>query len=73
VLFGSRASGEADARSEYDVLVVEPAVENTAAESTRLRAELNALRVPIDVVVVDEDLARRACRGTRNRRGACFS
>jgi uncharacterized protein len=66
VLFGSRARGEADARADYDVLVVEPAVENPAVESTRLRSELNGLRVPIDVVVVAEDLAVRhaVVRGT---------
>jgi predicted nucleotidyltransferase len=66
VLFGSRARGEADTRSDYDVLVVEPAVENTAAESTRLRTELNDLHAPIDVVVVGQDLARRRAvvRGT---------
>jgi uncharacterized protein len=66
VLFGPRARGEADARSDYDVLVVETAVENTASESTRLRTELNDLRAPIDVIVVGEDLARRreVVRGT---------
>jgi predicted nucleotidyltransferase len=66
VLFGSRARGEGDTASDYDVLVVEPAVENTAVESTRLRTELNDLRAPIDVVVVGQDLARRRAvvRGT---------
>jgi predicted nucleotidyltransferase len=66
VLFGSRARGEADARSDYDVLVVEPAVDDPAEESVRLRRELRGLRAPIDVVVVGEDLARRRAvvRGT---------
>jgi predicted nucleotidyltransferase len=66
VLFGSRARGQADPRSDYDVLVIEPAVENLAAESARLRQELNGLRAPIDVVVVAEDVARRRAvvRGT---------
>jgi len=62
LLFGSRARGEADARSDYDILVIEPAVTNTATESVRLRGTLRELRVPIDVVVVDEDLARRRSR-----------
>jgi predicted nucleotidyltransferase len=66
VLFGSRARGEAHSRSDYDMLVIEPAVENVAVESTRLRGELDDLRSPIDVVVVAEDVARRrsVVRGT---------
>jgi predicted nucleotidyltransferase len=66
VLFGSRARGEAGARSDYDLLVIEPSVENVAVESTRLRDELDDLRAPIDVVVVAEDVARRRAvvRGT---------
>jgi uncharacterized protein len=66
VLFGSRARGEAGAGSDYDLLVIEPSVENAAVESTRLRDELDDLRTPIDVVVVAEDVARRRAvvRGT---------
>jgi predicted nucleotidyltransferase len=66
VLFGSRARGEAHSQSDYDVLVIEPAVENVVIESTRLRGELDDLRSPIDVVVVAEDVARRRAvvRGT---------
>jgi predicted nucleotidyltransferase len=66
VLFGSRARGEASVGSDYDVLVIEPAVANSAVESTRLRDELDDLRTPIDVVVVSEAVARRraAVRGT---------
>jgi predicted nucleotidyltransferase len=66
VLFGSRARGEASVASDYDVLVIEPTVDNSAVESTRLRDELDDLRTPIDVVVVSEDVARRRAvvRGT---------
>jgi uncharacterized protein len=66
VLFGSRARGEAGVQSDYDVLVIEPSVENVAVESTRLRDELDDLRTPIDVVVVSEEVARRRAvvRGT---------
>jgi predicted nucleotidyltransferase len=66
VLFGSRARGEAGVQSDYDLLVIEPSVENVAVESTRLRDELDDLRTPIDVVVVSEDVARRRAvvRGT---------
>ena len=46
----------------YDILAIEPAVTNTATESVRLRRTLRELHVPIDVIVVDEDLARRRSR-----------
>jgi uncharacterized protein len=66
VLFGSHARNQADAGSDYDVLVIEPEVTDAAKESVRLRAELGDLLVPIDVVVVDQaHAARRATvRGT---------
>ena len=54
VLFGSRARGEAARDSDYDVLVIEPQVENRMEESARLRRTLNGLRSPIDVIVVPE-------------------
>lgn len=66
VLFGSRARGAARSTSDYDVLIIEPAVANCAAESVRLRDQLDDLRAPIDVIVVSEDVARRRAvvRGT---------
>lgn len=66
VLFGSHAREQADDGSDYDVLVIEPTVEDAAKESVRLRSELGDLLVPIDVVVVDRERARRrsAVRGT---------
>jgi uncharacterized protein len=54
VLFGSHARGSAMARSDIDVLVIEPDVENTALESVRLMRALRDLRLPIEVVVVSE-------------------
>lgn len=66
VLFGSHARGTATADSDYDVLVIEPTVDSPIQEAVRLRAELDDLEVPIDVVVVDEAKAeiRAAERGT---------
>lgn len=52
VLFGSRAGGDANVRSDLDFLVVESGVENEAEESVRLARELRDLRVPVDVLVV---------------------
>lgn len=59
ILFGSHARAEGDPRSDLDLLVIEPEVENAAMESVRLHRTLRGLGVPADVVVVDEDLARR--------------
>jgi predicted nucleotidyltransferase len=68
VLFGSRARGEAAEGSDYDVLVIEPAVEDVMKESVRLRRLLDEddLCVPIDVVVIPADEAewRSRVRGT---------
>jgi predicted nucleotidyltransferase len=59
ILFGSHARAEADPQSDLDLLVIEPGVENAAMESVRLHRTLRGLGVPADVVVVDEDVARR--------------
>jgi predicted nucleotidyltransferase len=59
ILFGSHARAEADAQSDLDLLVIEPDVENPAMESVRLHRTLRGLGIPADIVVVDEDLARR--------------
>ena len=66
ILFGSRARDQADDGSDFDLLVIEPTVEDRAGEAVRLRRELRGILAPIDVVVVDRDLARRraAVRGT---------
>jgi predicted nucleotidyltransferase len=54
VLFGSHARGSATPRSDIDVLVIEPEVENTALESVRLMRAVRDLRLPAEVVVVSE-------------------
>ena len=66
VLFGSHARDQAHDDSDYDVLVIEPEVRDVVKESVRLRSELGDLLVPIDVVVIDRERARRraAVRGT---------
>jgi predicted nucleotidyltransferase len=52
VLFGSHARGDAGARSDVDLLVIQEHVENPAAESVRLRRELREMRLPVDLVVM---------------------
>lgn len=52
IVFGSHARGEADDRSDLDLLVIEPEVENPLAEAVRLQAALAPLAIPVDLVVV---------------------
>jgi predicted nucleotidyltransferase len=54
ILFGSHARGSARARSDIDLLVIEPEVENTALESVRLMRAVRDLRLPVEIVVVTE-------------------
>jgi predicted nucleotidyltransferase len=52
VLFGSQARGDARADSDIDLLVVEPEVEDSAAEIVRLSSLLGRRLIPADVVVM---------------------
>ena len=54
VLFGSHARGEAGADSDLDLLVIEPHVEDRFAEIVRLQRVLAPLRLPADLIVVDQ-------------------
>src|SRR3954454_15468310 len=58
-LFGSHAREEAGPQSDVDLLVIEPVVPAPRAESARLRRELRALNVSIDLLVVSEDYAMK--------------
>lgn len=59
VLFGSIARGDSHVRSDIDLLIIEPSVDDAIAEAVRLRAALRGLKVPIDVLVFGEEDARR--------------
>lgn len=52
--FGSHARGSATPRSDIDVLVIKPEVENTELESVRLMHAVRDLRLPVEIVVVSE-------------------
>jgi predicted nucleotidyltransferase len=52
LLFGSHARGSASTDSDLDLLVIEPVAGSRHREMVRLRAALDPLRVPADVVVV---------------------
>jgi uncharacterized protein len=62
ILFGSHARGEAGPQSDLDILVIEPEVENRIDESARFYRTLRDLRVPFDVLVIDEAMARRRAK-----------
>lgn len=66
ILFGSHARGDAGQDSDLDFLVVEPTVEDVAAESVRLRRTLRGLGLFADIVVVSEREAEqwREVRGS---------
>ena len=55
ILFGSAASGNMTTDSDLDVLMVEPQVANTRQESIRLRAALEDVPLPIDVIVMSRE------------------
>lgn len=62
ILFGSRARGDANERSDFDFLVIEDAVENRLAEEVRLRRALRGFGAPVDVIVLDAALAGRRAK-----------
>lgn len=66
LLFGSHARGDADERSDFDFLVIEPEVDDRFGEMARLSRILGRLLIPANVVVVSEQYAQRwgAVKGT---------
>lgn len=58
-VFGSHARGDVHEDSDLDFLVVERGTEPTAEEWVRLRDALPPLGVPVDVIVMSDDLVRR--------------
>jgi len=55
ILFGSRARGEADPKSDVDLLVIERQVENRYAEMLRLNEALRGLILAVDVLVIEQE------------------
>lgn len=59
ILFGSRARGTGDDRSDFDFLVIEREAHDRFGEMVRLGRMLGRLMIPADVVVVSEQYAQR--------------
>jgi predicted nucleotidyltransferase len=59
ILFGSRARGDGDDRSDFDFLVIKRDVDDRFGEMARLGRILGRLLIPADVVVVSEQHARK--------------
>lgn len=55
ILFGSRARGNADPRSDVDLMVVEPRVDNRLEEMVRLGQVVRPLGIPVDLLVVSAE------------------
>ena len=54
ILFGSRARGDADDRSDVDLLVIKPRVENRYEELVALDRSLAGILMPVDILLVSE-------------------
>ena len=54
ILFGSRARGDADARSDVDLLIVKENVTNRYEELVELDRSLAGLTIPVDILLVSE-------------------
>ncbi|HEY7953406.1 MAG TPA: nucleotidyltransferase domain-containing protein [Solirubrobacteraceae bacterium] len=59
ILFGSRARGDGDDRSDFDFLVIEREVDDRFDEMVRLDRILGRMLIPADVVVISEQYAQK--------------
>ena len=56
ILFGSYARNEASEESDLDILVIETEVKDRIGEMIRLTRMLSPLRIPVDLLVVSEEM-----------------
>jgi predicted nucleotidyltransferase len=59
ILFGSRARGDGDDRSDFDFLVIEREIGDRFDEMVRLDRILGRMLIPADVVVISEQYAQK--------------
>jgi predicted nucleotidyltransferase len=55
ILFGSQARGQADTKSDIDLMVIEPTVERPAQEAARLYRAVGWVGVGVDILVYSEE------------------
>jgi len=63
ILFGSAATGQMTKDSDIDLLIVDPAPQNTRDESVNIRRALGDVGYPVDVIVI----ATEPIRGYQER------
>lgn len=64
ILFGSRARGDSDDRSDFDLVVVLPEVTDKHATAVAMLVALGDLAIPVDVIPTDvAEIARRSTDG----------
>jgi predicted nucleotidyltransferase len=56
ILFGSHAREEARVDSDLDILVIEKEVGDRIAEIARLNRALGPLRLPVDLILVSQEM-----------------
>ena len=54
ILFGSRARGDADGRSDVDLMVIKAQIVNRHEELVELDRALAGLTIPVDILLVSE-------------------
>lgn len=55
ILFGSRARGTSDARSDYDFLVICPVSGSRRSLMLAMDRSLKGLRIPVDIIVLSPE------------------
>ncbi len=55
ILFGSRARGTADARSDYDLLVICPIPGSRRKLMLAMDRSLRGLKIPVDIIVLSPE------------------
>jgi len=66
LLFGSHARGNPRPDSDMDLLVVVPHVHDRMAEMVRLSRALSPLRLPVDLLVVSDEVFEYWCHTPGN-------
>ena len=71
ILFGSRARGDADVRSDVDLMVIKAHITNRHEELVELDRALAGLTMPVDILLVSEaEFEERAAQAGTVERAA---